>query len=138
MLDVAAFCLVITAMLAYLNHRFVGLPTAIGVMVTALACSLGITSLPLRLEEELLLSINFSEVLMQGMLSLLLFAGALHVDLSELKAYRLQIGALALLGTVLSTLAVGQARRPTPATKLSSGHRIVPIKQRLSLFIRFG
>ena len=44
---------------------------------------------------------------MQGMLSLLLFAGALHVDLSELKAYRWQIGALALLGTVLSTLAVG-------------------------------
>ncbi|WP_291010584.1 sodium:proton antiporter [Hydrogenophaga sp.] len=41
------------------------------------------------------------------MLSLLLFAGALHVDLSELKTYRLQIGALALLGTVLSTLAVG-------------------------------
>ena len=115
MLEIAAFCLVITALLSYLNHRFVGLPTAIGVMVTALASSLaivalsklGITSLPLRLEEELLRSIDFSEVLMQGMLSLLLFAGALHVDLSELKAYRWQIGALALLGTVLSTLAVG-------------------------------
>ncbi len=115
MLDIAAFCLVITALLSYLNLRFVGLPTAIGVMVTALACSLGIvalsklgiTSLPLRLEEDLLNSIDFSEVLMQGMLSLLLFAGALHVDLSELKAYRWQIGALALIGTVLSTLAVG-------------------------------
>ena len=115
MLDIAAFCLVVIAVLAYLNHRFVGLPTAIGVMVTALASSLaivalsklGITSLPLRLEEELLRSIDFNEVLMQGMLSLLLFAGALHVDLSELKAYRWQIGALALLGTVLSTLAVG-------------------------------
>jgi CPA1 family monovalent cation:H+ antiporter len=115
MLDVAAFCLVITALLSYVNHRFVGLPTAIGVMVTALACSLaivalsklGITSLPLHLEEELLRSIDFSEVLMQGMLSLLLFAGALHVDLSELKDYLWQIGALALLGTVLSTLAVG-------------------------------
>jgi len=115
MLDIAAICLVITALLAYLNHRFVGLPSVIGVMVTAMACSLGIvalsalhiTSLPLRWEEELLRSIDFSEVLMQGMLSLLLFAGALHVDLSELKAYRLQIGALAVLGTVLSTLAVG-------------------------------
>ena len=115
MLDIAAFCLVITAVLAYLNHRFVGLPTAIGVMVTALGLSLGIialsklgiTNLPLRLEEDLLRSIDFSEVLMQGMLSLLLFAGALHVDLSELKAYRWQIGALALIGTVLSTLAVG-------------------------------
>jgi len=44
---------------------------------------------------------------MQGMLSLLLFAGALHVDLSELKAYRWQIGALAVLSTLMSTLAVG-------------------------------
>ena len=96
MLDIAAICLVITALLAYVNHRFVGLPTVIGVMVTAMACSLGIvalsalriTSLPLRLEEELLRSIDFSEVLMQGMLSLLLFAGAMHVDLSQLKAYR--------------------------------------------------
>ena len=43
------------------------------------------------------------------MLSLLLFAGALHVDLSELKAYRLPVGALALLGTLLSTLVVGFA-----------------------------
>lgn len=115
MLNIVAFCLVVTALLAYVNHRFIGLPTAIGVMVTALVLSLGmvtlstlgITSLPLHLEEELLRSIDFNEVLMQGMLSLLLFAGALHVDLSELKAYRLQIGALALLGTVLSTLAVG-------------------------------
>jgi CPA1 family monovalent cation:H+ antiporter len=41
------------------------------------------------------------------MLSLLLFAGALHVDLSELRAYRWQVGALAVLGTLLSTLVVG-------------------------------
>src|SRR3569832_1752276 len=39
--------------------------------------------------------------------ALLSFAGALHVDLSELKAYRWQVGALAVLGTLLSTLAVG-------------------------------
>ena len=36
MLDIIAICLVITALLAYLNHRFVGLPTAIGVMAAAL------------------------------------------------------------------------------------------------------
>jgi CPA1 family monovalent cation:H+ antiporter len=115
MLDIAATCLVVTAVLAYLNHRFVGLPTVIGVMVIALGCSLaivgldalGVSSVPRHFEETLLHSIDFSEVLMQGMLSLLLFAGALHVDLSQLKAYRWQIGALAVLGTVLSTLAVG-------------------------------
>ncbi len=115
MLDIAAACLVVTALLSYLNHRFVGLPTTIGVMATALGCSLTIVALDslgiahaLReYEESLLRAIDFSDVLMQGMLSLLLFAGALHVDLSELKAYRLQIGALAVVSTVLSTLAVG-------------------------------
>lgn len=115
MLDIAITCLVITALLAYLNHRFVGLPTTIGVMAASLVLSLLLVGLDavgvahgLRVyEESLLRSIDFSDVLMQGMLSLLLFAGALHVDLSELKAYRWQVGALAVLGTLLSTLAVG-------------------------------
>jgi CPA1 family monovalent cation:H+ antiporter len=115
MLDIAAACLVVTALLSYLNHRFVGLPTAIGVMATALACSLAIVGLDavgighavLQYEESLLHAIDFSDVLMQGMLSLLLFAGALHVDLSQLRAYRWQIGTLAVLSTLLSTLAVG-------------------------------
>jgi|APMI01.1.fsa_nt_gi CPA1 family monovalent cation:H+ antiporter len=115
MLDIAAICLVVTALLAYLNYRFVGLPTAIGVMATAMALSLALVGLDLagfghglrQYEESLLRSIDFSDVLMQGMLSLLLFAGALHVDLSELKAYRWQIGGLAVLGTLLSTVIVG-------------------------------
>jgi CPA1 family monovalent cation:H+ antiporter len=58
-------------------------------------------------EESLLRSIDFSDVLMQGMLSLLLFAGALHVDMSELKTYRWPVSALAVVGTTLSTAAVG-------------------------------
>ena len=117
MLDIVAICLVITALLAYLNHRFVGMPTAIGVMASALALSLaliGLDALGLaygvrQYEESLLRAIDFSSVLMQGMLSLLLFAGALHVDLSELKAYRGAVAALAVLGTILSTVVVGCA-----------------------------
>ena len=115
MLDILAIGLTVTALLAYLNHRFVGLPTTIGVMATALTFSLALVGLDAvgvahglrQYEESLLRSIDFSEVLMQGMLSLLLFAGALHVDLSELKAYRWPVGALALVGTLLSTVAVG-------------------------------
>ncbi|ODV09859.1 MAG: sodium:proton antiporter [Rubrivivax sp. SCN 70-15] len=115
MLEIAATCLVVTALLAYLNQRFVGLPIAIGVMATALLLSLAIVALDAagwghglrQYEESLLRSIDFSNVLMQGMLSLLLFAGALHVDLSELRAYRWQVGALAVVSTLLSTLAVG-------------------------------
>ena len=117
MLDIAATCLVLTALLAYLNQRFIKLPSAIGVMVIALGLSLCIVVLAifgwdaslLRYEESFVRSIDFSDVLMQGMLSLLLFAGALHVDLSELKAYRWQIGAMALIGTAISSLLVGGA-----------------------------
>jgi CPA1 family monovalent cation:H+ antiporter len=109
MFNIAASCLAITVLLAYLNHRFIKMPTAIGVMATALV---GLDAMCLayglrEYEASLLRSIDFSDVLMQGMLSMLLFAGALRIDLSELKAYRWQIGGLAVLGTVLSTLAVG-------------------------------
>lgn len=114
MLDLVTSFIALTALFAYLNHRFVRLPTTIGVMSIALLLSaavflldwLGLTSLRVR-ELELVRSIDFAHVLMQGMLSMLLFAGALHVDLSELKKFRWQIGLLAGLGTLLSTIFVG-------------------------------
>ena len=117
MLEIAAIFIVITALLAYLNQRFLGLPTAIGVMVAALLLSLALLGLDTagidfglrRHQESLLRSIDFSTVLMQGMLSMLLFAGALHVDLSRLKAYRWQVGALAVGSTIVSTALVGVA-----------------------------
>ena len=114
MLDIIAIFLCITAVLAYLNRRYVGLPSAIGVMGIALGLSLlnmafdalGFHALH-TLEQSLVESIDFSELLMQGMLSLLLFAGALHVDLSELRAYKWQVASLAVVGTTLSTLFIG-------------------------------
>lgn len=115
MLNIAAICLVVTALLAYLNHRFVRLPTTIGVMAIALCISLAMVGLDrvgldldLRsYEETFLRSIDFSDLLMQGMLSFLLFAGALHVDLRGLRQYRWQVGVLALAGTLVSTAVVG-------------------------------
>lgn len=117
MLDIAALALVATALLAYVNHRFFGLPTSIGVMAGALGLSLALIGLDalgvahglLLYEQALLRSLDFSTVLMQGMLSLLLFAGALHIDLGALSSYRLQVGTLAVVGTLLSTFVVGFA-----------------------------
>ncbi|MGI9024478.1 MAG: cation:proton antiporter, partial [Burkholderiaceae bacterium] len=114
-MEIAAVFLVITALLAYVNARFVGLPATIGVMVTALGLSLLLVTLDAfgvlaelhAYEKALLGGIDFSTVLMQGMLSLLLFAAALHIDLTALRSYRWQVGALAVCGTVLSTLVVG-------------------------------
>jgi len=115
MFDIAATLLVLTALLAWLNHRFIGLPTTIGVMAASMTLSLvlvaldrfGVSSAFRGYEESLLHSIDFTELLMQGMLSFLLFAGALHLDLKSLRAFRWQIGGLALLGTLVSTLLVG-------------------------------
>lgn len=117
MLDIAAILLVLTALLSYVNQRWLKLPTTIGVMATSLVLSLclvaldavGIASDLHAREQSLIRSIDFSELLMQGMLSLLLFAGALHVDVGALRAYRWQVALLAFVGTAASTVVVGVA-----------------------------
>jgi len=116
--DIAVVCLVVTALVAYVNKRFVGLPTVIGVMTIALLLSFALIALD-RLgvpgvreyNLSLVASIDFSTVLLQGMLSLLLFAGALHIDVAELKAYWWQVGVLALVGTVVSAALIACALR---------------------------
>ena len=116
MFDVVVACLVLTALFAYVNHQYVRLPPTIGVMVIALLLSLALIALDAlgvgalhSSEVALLKSVDFSGLLMQGMLSLLLFAGALHVDLAELRSQRWPVGVLAVFGTVLSTAIVGLA-----------------------------
>ena len=101
MLDVAAIVVSLTALLAYLNHRLLRLPAAIGVMVLALLVSLLIQAAGLlglerfeRAAEALIAGIDFYDLLMHGMLSMLLFAGALHVDLSALADRRWEIGVM--------------------------------------------
>ncbi|WCE03665.1 sodium:proton antiporter [Pseudoxanthomonas sp. JBR18] len=113
MFEIAVVFLVVTALMAYVNRRFIGLPDTIGVMVVAMLVSfslIGLDALGVATFREhataLLRSVDFSEVLMQGMLSMLLFAGALHVDLSELHNYRWQVGLLAVGGTLVSTIIV--------------------------------
>jgi CPA1 family monovalent cation:H+ antiporter len=117
LLDIAASLLVLTALLSYVNQRWLGLPTTIGVMATSLVLSLALVALDAvglagslhAREQGLIQSIDFSELLMQGMLSLLLFAGALHVDVNSLRAYRWQVGVLAFVGTAVSTALIGVA-----------------------------
>lgn len=106
-------CLCITAAFAYINKRFIGLPTTIGVMFVALVLSLLLIGLNhlgfealLQYERRLLNHIDFADVLMDIMLSMLLFAGALHVQLPELRTHWLRIGMLAVVATLLSALLV--------------------------------
>lgn len=114
MLELSAIFISLTALLAYINYRFIGLPPTIGVMATALVFSvllhllavLGLPSIEDQIE-MLVERIDFNHLLMDGMLSFLLFAGALHINLTDLKARRWQIGLLATLGVLFSTGVVG-------------------------------
>jgi len=114
-LDVIALLVTLTALLAYANHRLLGLPTTIGVMLIALLLSLALIAageLGYGVEawaERIVARIDFNEALMHGMLSFLLFAGALHVDLNDLGRQKGIIGTLATAGIVLSTFLVGSA-----------------------------
>ena len=135
MFDIAVACLVITALAAWINVRFIRLPTTIGVMVIAMLLSLlllGANSFGFGAlydyEKRFLQAIDFTDVLMQGMLSMLLFAGALHVDMSLLRSYRWQVGILSVFGTLLSTLIVGLAlywALPLVGLPLSLGYCLV-------------
>ncbi|MDH3826499.1 MAG: sodium:proton antiporter [Desulfobacterales bacterium] len=111
--NILAVLITLSAGFSYINHRFIRLPTTIGLMAIALLVSLGLIALgPLGfgLKEDarlLLNSIDFDETLLHGMLSFLLFAGALHVNLADLARQKYIIGTLATLGVIGSTFIVG-------------------------------
>ena len=110
--NILAILITLSAGFSYLNHRFIRLPNTIGLMVIALLVSLGLAALgPLGfgLREDahrLLASIDFDETLLHGMLSFLLFAGALHINLENLARQKYIIGLLATLGVLGSTVII--------------------------------
>ncbi|HEX4884662.1 MAG TPA: sodium:proton antiporter [Casimicrobiaceae bacterium] len=109
------FGLVLTliAVLAYLNHRLVKLPETIGITTLALVMSMGITGYGLlepqgaQWAHHALASVNFSEVVLHGILGLLLFAGSMTLELSSMARQKGTIFVLATVGVVVSTLVVG-------------------------------
>ena len=110
--EIIAILLTLSALFSYANHRFLKLPTTIGLMGMALVLSLLLVAvgpivpaLP-QVAEQMLGSIDFNKTLLHGMLGFLLFAGAMHVDLSDLRRHGLFIGALATFGVVISTAVV--------------------------------
>jgi CPA1 family monovalent cation:H+ antiporter len=111
--NILAILITLTALFSYLNHRYIGLPTTIGVMLIAMVLSILLTLLGpfgLSLDESaqrLLSGIDFDKTLLHGMLSFLLFAGALHININDLAAWKWSIGSLAIVGTVISTFIVG-------------------------------
>lgn len=114
LLDIIALLLSLAALFSYINHRYIRLPTTIGLMLIALLVSLAIIGLkhiglafPEQWAGRVLESIDFNETLLQGMLSFLLFAGALHVNLGDLEKQKWVIATLASIGVLSSTFIIG-------------------------------
>jgi len=114
-LDAAAILIVVAAALGYLNLRLLRLPQSVGLTVMGAVASLGVIGVDrlvpgshlAPIAAQFVDSIDFHATLMDGMLSFLLFAGALHVDWSEMRRGKWPILVLSTGGVVLSTLVVG-------------------------------
>ena len=113
-LNTAALLITLAALFSYLNYRFVRLPNTIGIMIISLVMSLAMLLLGklgwndlIFYTNKILRSIDFHETLMKGMLSFLLFAGALHVNLNDLRQQTGVITTLATVGVLISTFMVG-------------------------------
>lgn len=107
--------IVIASLFAYLNKRFIKLPSSIGIMVITIVFSMlivatsRISETPMDKVESVLRHVDFSDILMTCMLNFLLFAGAIRIDLKRIKEEKLMIVILSSLSVVISSLVVGFA-----------------------------
>ena len=111
LIDTASILLTLAAVFGYINHRVFKLPTSIGILLIGLVLSallLLFGNESLRLKADVFVSaIDFNRTVMDVMLSFLLFAGALHVNLSDLRDQRRVVSILASVGLLVSTFLVG-------------------------------
>lgn len=112
--SIVAFLLTLATALAYINHRYIKMQPTIAIMAGSLLLSLSLIvmgSLGVGLDayEKITILVNsfdFHDILMDGMLSFLLFAGALNVDINDLNKVKWEIGVLAFFGTIASTFLI--------------------------------
>lgn len=115
MFDGIGLLLTLIAIFGYINHRFIKLPdtlgiTAVGLLVFTCLSFFGQSHSSMVLKAQSLVEfIDFPELVFHGLLGLLLFAGALHVDISKMNKQRLPVFLLATIGVLISTLVVGIA-----------------------------
>ena len=115
LLQIASLLIALAGAFGAINYLFLRLPFAIGILVVALLASVAVIATDavfpsLTLEEQIraqVLEVDFADALLEGMLGLLLFAGALHVKLSDLRRDWVVISLMATIGIGLSTVIVG-------------------------------
>jgi len=114
-LQITSLLIVLAGVFGAINYLFLKLPSAIGILIVALFASFGVLLTDLiwpqliiaETARAVILGIDFSDALLEGMLGLLLFAGALHVKISDLRAQWRLVFLMATIGVALSTVVVG-------------------------------
>lgn len=105
--------IVLASFFAYLNLRYLKLPSTIGIMIIAMLSSIVLvftgSLFPKTFDHfsTLLQDVDFTEVLMGAMLNFLLFAGAIHINLVDLREQRAPVIIFSTVSVVISTFAVG-------------------------------
>jgi len=111
--SIASILVVLSALFGYINVRFFKLPITIGLMLITIIFTLVVLIIgqfddTLLLQERAFIArIDFESVLLDIMLSFLLFAGALHTNFQQLKVQRGPILAFATFGVLVSTFLIG-------------------------------
>lgn len=101
------------AAFAYINARFIKLPTTIGLLLVSLLFSLGLLGMGqlhpsiLDFAHDLMGQIDFSDLVLNGILCFLLYAGTLQIDISQLKKEWVPVLTFATFGVLVSTITVG-------------------------------
>jgi CPA1 family monovalent cation:H+ antiporter len=112
--DAAAALIGLAAVLGYVNYRFIKLPHTIGLTIIGALASLALIGIDVIFPgagmglavRGFLAGVDFPETLLQGMLSFLLFAGALHVNLGDLLQRKAAVFVMATFGVLISTFIV--------------------------------
>lgn len=108
-----ALLISLAALAAFINVRWIKLPQTIGLMAIALVGSMILLLLgelgivPVRTVATFISRVDFGEILLHGLLSFLLFAGALHVNFNDLRRERLPVAVLSTIGVVIATFVTG-------------------------------
>ncbi|HEY8660306.1 MAG TPA: sodium:proton antiporter [Hanamia sp.] len=110
--NIITLIIVLTAIFGYINFRFIKLPGTIGIMLISLIASLVVigigTIFPIFFAKtiESIKTIDFNIIVLKIMLSFLLFAAAIHIDVKKLKSERMAIITFSTIGVLISTLVV--------------------------------
>jgi len=111
--DIFTILIVLSALFGYVNYKFLKLPATIGIMVISLLTSFGIVGVSyldagfLQTTIEAITKLDFPYILLRIMLSFMLFAGAIHIDIKVLDKEKIPVIVFSTFGVLISTIIIG-------------------------------